>query len=91
MLQVLWEQVFVDGSQLEKHYTIEGRKDQFGNIGPGTSVKMMMQRRQMDFIEEETLLHYHGQLLGAVIDRTPKCHPEMVGEGIEYNWGCAKG
>jgi hypothetical protein len=70
MLQVLWEQGFVDGSQLEKHYTIEGWKDQFGNIDPETSVKMMMQR-QMDFIEEETLLQYHGRQLGVVIDRPP--------------------
>ena len=23
-------------------------------------------------------------------DRTPKCHCELAGEGIEYAWGCAK-
>jgi hypothetical protein len=51
----------------------------------------MMMEQQMDFIEEETLLQYHGRQLGVTIDRTPKCHPEMAGEGIEYNWGCAKG
>jgi hypothetical protein len=45
----------------------------------------------MDFIEEETLLQYHGQQLGVTINRTQKCHPETAGEGIEYNWGCAKG
>jgi hypothetical protein len=44
-----------------------------------------------DFIEEETLLQYHGRLLGVKVDRTPKCHPEIVGEGIKYDWGCAKG
>jgi hypothetical protein len=48
----------------------------------------MMMDSQMDFIEEETLLQYHGRQLGVIIDRTPKCHPEMAGEGIEYNWGC---
>jgi hypothetical protein len=90
MLQVLWECGFIDGTKLEKYYTIEGGKDQFGNVDPATSVKMMMER-QMDFIEEETLLQYHGRQLGVIIDRTPKCHPEMAGEGIEYNWGCAKG
>ena len=25
------------------------------------------------------------------VERTPKCHPEIAGEGIEYDWGCAKG
>ena len=24
------------------------------------------------------------------MDRTPKCHCELAGEGIEYAWGCAK-
>ena len=52
---------------------------------------MILIERQIDFIEEETLLQYHGRQLGVTIDRTPKCHPEMAGEGIEYNWGCAKG
>ena len=63
MLQVLWERGFIDSSKSEKYYTIEGRKDQFGNIDPSTSVKMMMER-QMDFIEEETLLQYHGRAAG---------------------------
>jgi hypothetical protein len=44
-----------------------------------------------DFIEEETLLQYHGRLLGVQVVRTPKCHPEIAGEGIEYDWGCGKG
>jgi hypothetical protein len=44
-----------------------------------------------DFIEEETLLQYHGQLLGVKVERTPKCHPKMADEGIEYDWGCGKG
>jgi hypothetical protein len=44
-----------------------------------------------DFIEEETLLQYHGRLLGVKVVQTPKCHPEIAGEGIEYDWGCRKG
>ncbi len=28
--------------------------------------------------------------MNALIDRTPKCHCELAGEGIEYSWGCAK-
>ena len=87
MLQVLWERGFIDASKSEKYYTIEGRKDQFGNINSETSVKMMMEK-QMDFVEEETLLQYHGRQLGVIIDRSPKCHPETAGE---YNWGCVKG
>ena len=30
-------------------------------------------------------------MLGVIVDRSPKCHPEVAGEGIEYSWGCSKG
>ena len=36
------------------------------------------------------MLQMMGQKLGAVVDRTPKCHCEIAGEGIEYSWGLAK-
>jgi hypothetical protein len=36
------------------------------------------------------MLQSMGQSLGVLINRTPKCHPELTGEGIEYAWGCAK-
>jgi hypothetical protein len=35
-----------------------------------------------DFIEEESLLQSMGHQMGATIDRMPKCHPELAGEGI---------
>ena len=57
---------------------------------PETSLKHLMSLLT-DFIEEETLLQYHGRLLEVKVVRTPKCHPEIAGEGIEYDWGCGKG
>eukprot|EP00957_Ditylum_brightwellii_P115451 8805798-Ditylum_brightwellii.AAC.1 len=45
-----------------------------------------------DFIKEETLLqqraHQLGENLGVsvVVDHTPKGHPELAGEDIEYTW-----
>ena len=44
----------------------------------------------LDFEEEETLLQSMGREMGVLVDRTPKCHCELAGEGIEYLWGCAK-
>ena len=35
-------------------------------------------------------MQYHGRLLSVLVDRTPKCHPEIAGEGVEYAWGAAK-
>jgi hypothetical protein len=43
-----------------------------------------------DFEEEESLLQSTGRVLSVLIDRTPECHCELAGEGIEYSWGCAK-
>ena len=44
----------------------------------------------LDFEEEETLLQSMGKEMGVLVDRMPKCHCELAGEGIEYSWGCAK-
>jgi len=51
----------------------------------------LLRENRLDFINEETLLQYHGKMLGVLVDRSPKCHPEVAGEGIEYSWGCGKG
>jgi len=42
-------------------------------------------------MEQETMLQFYARQLGVMIDRTPKCHPEVAGEGIEYGWGTSKG
>jgi len=43
-----------------------------------------------DFQEEESLLQTIAKKMGVAVDRTPKCHCELAGEGIEYSWGCTK-
>lgn len=68
---------------------MDGKKDAFGNVIPSTSLKILI-AGLLDFIQEETLLQYHGRMLGVLVDRTPKCHPELAGEGVEYDWGYAK-
>ena len=32
----------------------------------------------------------HNSKMSIAVLRTPICHPEPAGEGIEYTWGCAK-
>ena len=88
MLQVLYERGFLDPTKINT-YTLDGKKDEYGHLIPGTSLKEMM-NFLVDFAEEETLLQYHGRFLGVIVDRTPKCHPEIAGEGIEYDWAAAK-
>lgn len=90
MLQVLFERGFIDPARNVSDYTVDGKRDNFNTIIPETSLRALM-LSQPDFLDEETMLQYHGRLMGVSVDRTPKCHPELAGEGIEYAWGCAKG
>jgi hypothetical protein len=90
MLQIVWERGFIDPEKRKEDYTVDGKKDAFGNVIHESSLKHLMSLLT-DFIEEETLLEYHGRLLGVKVERTPKCHPEIAGEGIEYDWGCGMG
>ncbi len=60
-----------------------------GILLENTSINLLIQN-QPDFVSELTLLQYHGNKLGVIVDRTPKCHPELAGEGIEYVWALAK-
>ena len=88
-LQILWERGWIDPSKSHKYYTKEGKKDLYGLVDESTSIDCLM-AKQPDFLEQETLLQYYGKLLGVETDRSPKCHPEIAGEGIEFNWGCSK-
>ncbi len=47
-------------------------------------------KQMSDFVGEETLLQYHGQMIGVIVNDSPKAHPEVAGEGVEYNWGFSK-
>ena len=56
---------------------------------PETSLKHLMASCE-DFEEEESLLQFYGHEMDVIVDRTPKCHCELAGEGIKYTWGCSK-
>ena len=88
LLQVLREWGFIDISKLS-HYTMYGKENPFGVIWKDMSLKFLMSNCQ-DFKEEESLLQSMGRSMGILVDRMPKCHCELAGEGIEYSWGCSK-
>jgi hypothetical protein len=60
-----------------------------GNVRKDTSLQFLMSNLK-DFETQETMLCLKAKEMGIMIDRTPKCHCELAGEGIEYAWGCAK-
>jgi hypothetical protein len=91
MLQILLEQGFINPAKRKEDYMLHGKNDVSGKVLPETSLKYLMSLLT-DFIEEETLLQYHGRLLGVLkVVQTLQCHLEIAGKGIEYDWGSRKG
>jgi hypothetical protein len=86
--QILYKRGWINPSK-PRDYTEKGKMDEMGNIIENSSINLLMMK-QTDFASELTLLQYHGNRLGVIIDCTPKCHPELAGEGIEYIWALAK-
>jgi hypothetical protein len=85
LLQVLWERGFINSENIAKQlkdYTIKHRKDQYGIIDIRFSLTHLM-LTCTDFEEEKIILLTMGHQMGIEVDCTPKCHPELAGEGIE--------
>ena len=98
MLQILWERGFIDPnipiSEVESRYPVGGQKDNLGQVIPGTAMKEILANLP-DFAGEKTLLQWHAEERSTadckiIFMRSPKCHPEIAGEGIEYDWAGAK-
>ena len=87
-LQLLYERGWIN-PQCIHSYTKKGPTDIYGMVQEELSLSCLLEK-QPDFQEQETLLQYHARLLGCEVVRTPKCHPEIAGEGIEYDWGGSK-
>lgn len=87
--QILWERGFIDPNKTFSDYTKMGTTDRLSNTMKETSLDHLMSLLY-DFSHEETLLQYHGRKLRVIIDRSPKAHCEIAGEGIEYSWAMAK-
>lgn len=88
LLQVLWERGWIDPEN-HKSYSKNGTKKADGTFDVETSLSFIMANCE-DFVNEVTLLQHMAKEMGAIVDRTPKCHAELAGEGIEYSWGKAK-
>ena len=88
-LQIVFERGLLDPTKLYDYYSEKGRKDAEGNIIECTSIDSLIQSLR-DFREEKTLLQLRAEEMGMSIVRSPKCHPECAGEGIEYVWGVSK-
>jgi hypothetical protein len=88
ILQILIERGLIDKTNLCA-YSLDGKKGVDGNLIPGSSLKEILANCD-DFQNEITQLELTAADLKIHILRSPKCHPENAGEGVEYSWGCSK-
>ena len=93
--QIAYERGFINLKNLHL-YTKDGHRDNNSNIiDDDYSIKKIL-AECYDFINEKTSLQRNGAEIGQklgmeiTIDRTPKCHPEVAGIGIEYTWAQCK-
>ena len=83
------------GKDLWSKYSKDPKKDGFNNPIPNNSLLATLSM-QPDFENEVTLLQHYSEKRSIdggchiALIRSPKCHPELAGEGIEYDWGAAK-
>jgi hypothetical protein len=90
MEQILLEQGWINPTVTRKVYTVHGTKDSMGAVRKDTSLQYLMSNLK-DFMSQETsMLCLKAREMGIMMDRMPKCHCKLGGEGIEYAWGCAK-
>ena len=89
MMQILYERGFIDPSYAIKDYVEKGLKCKNGLLDKTKGYKLLIANLP-DFINEKSMLEYYGEKLGVTVDSSPKYHPEISGEGIEYCWGMSK-
>ncbi len=80
MLQIFWEQGWID-PQSRQDYTVNEKKDD-------TSLNLL--GNCDDFINEESMLQYYGHLMDVAVDQTLTSHCDLAGEGIKYSWAASK-
>ena len=91
MLQILWERGFIDPEKGVSDYAINGKKIRKGDddIIPGSNLKNLIDNLP-DFKEELTLLQYQAKQLDVEVRCSPKYHPKIAGEAIEFCWAKSK-
>ena len=91
MIQILWERGWIDPSKNVSEYSVNGKKIRKGEnaIVPGSSLKKLVDDLP-DFKEEITLLQFRAEQLGVKLRCSPKYHPEIAGEAVEFCWASSK-
>ena len=96
MLQVAFERGWINPEKFDpraprskQYYTIKDKTDKFGTHDKQSSLCLIIQKMP-DFRNEETLLQHHAKNMVVIVIHSPNSHPELAGEGVEYDWAFGK-
>jgi hypothetical protein len=88
MVQILWERGFLGrGRDIYDAHTVGRKKNGSGGLIEGSGLFALVSS-QPDFVNEVTLFQYFTEQRSVpagcqlMLIRSPKCHPELAGEGI---------
>ena len=89
MMQILYERGIIDPIISVDDYKEKGLKLRDGTYDTTRGYKSLTANLP-DFISEVTKLQYYASILRVTVAMSPKYHPEVAGEGIEFCWGLSK-
>ena len=88
--QFLWKRGLVKPDEKDQdEYTMD-RKRMIMEISSKRQASVISFGSVGIFFHGKTLLQYHGEVLGSIIDLSPKFTPEITGDVIEFDWVMAK-
>eukprot|EP00590_Aulacoseira_subarctica_P008587 CAMPEP_0172421816 /NCGR_PEP_ID=MMETSP1064-20121228/8040_1 /TAXON_ID=202472 /ORGANISM="Aulacoseira subarctica , Strain CCAP 1002/5" /LENGTH=296 /DNA_ID=CAMNT_0013162393 /DNA_START=79 /DNA_END=966 /DNA_ORIENTATION=- len=88
MLQIAWERGLINPTKWSE-YQVNAPCDAFGAEDKSLSLRDILASCE-DFENEQSQLEWVITELGGCCQMSPKYHPEIAGEGIEYLWGYIK-
>jgi hypothetical protein len=84
--QILFERGWLDPNVIHKYYL--NPKSEEEEDEPFCLKQLLGNCK--DFMDEESQMVYVMRKINVTVEMSPKCHPELAGQGIEYCWGKAK-
>ena len=89
--QILWERgLYVEGMKCHQTDTENMKKVMDGKEGLPEHLDMKrVLAKQPDFLAEKCAIQQLIEDRGHIFLKSPVCHPELAGHGIEYCWGYA--
>jgi hypothetical protein len=81
LLQVFWEQGYIEISKLSS-YTLTGRKNEYGNADLSMSLRHLTTMcPNFNFLNEQGMLEHVGATLGVKVMLTPNVTPKLQVKG----------